>query len=148
MARQSLRYYFELLTRAAANLGSAKRFLLEADSTDSYEVQFRKTVVVKQFELAYELLVKLMFKAADRLPEPEAREAPLVWREAHRIWTIYQIGTLPESDYNIFRRVRNLSVHTYNIDIYEEELLPILATFEMELAEVLARISPMLPDEP
>jgi len=106
-----------------------------------------QTLTVKQFEIAIELLLKLVFKAAKRLPEPEAYATEMTWPQAFRLWSHMGLTQLPETSYNDWRKRRNLTSHTYREGIYEELIEPILTSFNNELTFVLENIKQHLPDE-
>lgn len=145
MAKKKLSDFVELLRRAQLNLVEANHVAKQGNHY--LDVAQAQTLAVKQFEIALELLFKLVFKAAKRLPEQEAQETEMTWPQAFRLWSHMGFTALPESTYNDWRKRRNLTSHTYREDIYEELIEPILTSFDEELTFVLRSIKPHLPDE-
>ena len=57
------------------------------------------------------------------------------------------IGRAAEADYNAWRRVRNTTFDSYNVDAYAELVAPVLQQFKAEVDGVLRRLAPLLPAE-
>jgi len=143
MASKTLSDYVELLHSAQTNLLEANQVAQQGD--DYLNVAQAQTLTVKQFEIAIELLIKLVFKAAKELPEPEPQAKEMTWPQAFRLWNHMGFTTLPETAYNDWRKRRNLTSHTYREGIYEELIEPIIEAFDKELTFVLSTIKNHLP---
>ncbi len=138
MAKRTIADTTNDLAKAIANLSDVLDALRAP--TVRGDVSIYQDAAVKRFEIAYELLIKLMFVVVKQQSEPEASILDLSFGDAHRSWLAMGFGLASSADYSSWRAARNVSIHTYRPVVYFDKIEPLLDGFVAELRYVRDRL--------
>ena len=139
MARRTIVQTIDDLAKATRNVVDVLGKLREPNAGD--DVSILQDAAVKRFEIAYELLAKLMFMVVKDQAEPEASIIDVTYADAHRKWHAFGYGQASLVTYTVWRSARNVSIHTYRPEVYFDKIEPLLDEFVTELTHVADRLT-------
>lgn len=144
MKIQSFRQSYEVCFKACSALKQSISYL-KAKEADEDLHELMRDAVVKRFEFTYEAFTKLMFNAVNYLEEKSADSPKHTWVTAVISWHQMGLGKAGRERYEEFKRIRNLTTHTYDENPPDKLIDGVVEEFYLEVKSSLERIEPNLP---